>query len=65
MIDLAIFPFVGCDITLSPGQSACCGSETALHCDYGGGLGVDECINDSTCEVFSSVSIHDCRCDYS
>jgi hypothetical protein len=51
-----------CDITLSAGQSACCGNAQALHCFIDGTQSVDDCNNNSFCELFTSGSIKDCRC---
>jgi hypothetical protein len=51
-----------CDVTLSRGQSACCGNGEALHCYEDGIQGVDSCDGDSFCEMFTSGSIRDCRC---
>lgn len=56
------FPSSGCDITLEPNQSACCGDSSALHCYSDGTSSIQDCGILATCLLFSSGDIHDCRC---
>jgi hypothetical protein len=53
-----------CDITLDPGQSACCGNGQALHCFADGTQYIETCQGTTTCLLYiaDGESIRDCRC---